>query len=40
VKAAAALIVRREKVIIEAARKPGFDIDKLRAAQGQAAEIH
>jgi regulator of RNase E activity RraA len=40
VKAAAQAIQRRERVIIEAARQPGFDIDKLRAAQGRAAEIH
>lgn len=39
-KAAAEQIVRREKVIIEAARQPGFDIEKLRAARGKAAEIH
>jgi regulator of RNase E activity RraA len=38
--AAANLIGRREKVIIEAARQPGFDIEKLRQAQGDAAEIH
>lgn len=31
---------RRERVIIDAARQPGFNIDKLRAAQGRAAEIH
>lgn len=40
VKAAAQQIARRERVIIEAARQPGFDIDKLRAAQGKAAELH
>lgn len=37
---AADRIVRRERVIIEAARQPGFDIGKLRAAQGKAAELH
>jgi regulator of RNase E activity RraA len=40
VKAAALQIVRRERVIIEAARQPGFNIDKLREAQGKAAELH
>lgn len=40
VKAAAEQIVRRERVIIEAARQPGFNIEKLRAARGKAAEIH
>jgi regulator of RNase E activity RraA len=40
VKEAAQQIQRRERVIIEAARQPGFDIDKLRAAQGKAAELH
>ncbi len=39
-RAAADQVIRREKVIIEAARQPGFDIHKLREAQGQAAEIH
>jgi regulator of RNase E activity RraA len=37
---AAADIARREKVIIEAAREPGFDIERLRRAWGDAAEIH
>jgi regulator of RNase E activity RraA len=37
---AARLIQARERVIIDAARAPGFDIDRLRAAQGKAAEIH
>ncbi len=40
VKAAADAIVRRERVIIDAARQPGFDIDRLREAQRQAAETH
>ena len=37
---AADQIIRREKVIIEAARQPGFNFETLRAAQGRAAEIH
>jgi regulator of RNase E activity RraA len=40
VKAAADAIARREAVIIGAAQEPGFDIDRLRKAQGDAAEIH
>lgn len=40
IKAAAEDIGRRERVIIDAARAPGFNIDKLRKAQGAAAEIH
>ena len=40
VRAAADDVVKRERVIIEAARAPDFDIDKLRAAQGKAAELH
>lgn len=40
VNAAADLIARRERVIIEAAQQPGFDMDALRSAQGNAAEIH
>ena len=40
VRGAADEVIKRERVIIEAARQPGFDIDKLRAAQGKAAEIH
>jgi regulator of RNase E activity RraA len=40
VRAAADDVIKREKVIIEAARQPGFNIDRLRAAQGKAAEIH
>ena len=39
VKAAAALIARRERVIISAAQQPGFDIDALRKAQQQSAQI-
>ena len=37
---AAAGIARREGVIIAAAKQPGFNIEKLRAAQGKSAEIH
>ena len=37
---AAAAIARREAVIIAAAKQPGFNIHKLREAQGNAAEIH
>jgi len=40
IKAAAEDIARREHVIISAAKAPGFDIAKLRKAQGDAAEIH
>ena len=40
VKAAAEQIARRERVLIEAAQQPGFNIDKFRKAQGDAAEIH
>lgn len=40
IKAAAEEIGRRERVIIDAAQAPGFNIDKLREAQGEAAEIH
>jgi regulator of RNase E activity RraA len=40
VKAVALQVQRRERVIIEAARQPGFDIHRLREAQGRAAEIH
>lgn len=39
-RAAADQVARRERVIIDAARQPGFDIHALRAAQGQAAELH
>ncbi len=34
------LLTRREAVILEAARRPDFDIDKLRAATGSAKDIH
>jgi regulator of RNase E activity RraA len=40
VKGAARQIIQRERVIIDAARQPGFNIDALRAAQGRAAELH
>ncbi len=38
--AAAQKIARREKVIIDASKEPGFDADRLRRAWGDAAEIH
>ena len=34
------LISRREAVILEAARAPGFNFDKLKTAIGNQAEIH
>jgi hypothetical protein len=37
---AAAAIARRERVIIEASQQPGFDIERLRRAWGDAADIH
>ena len=37
---AAAAIARRERVIISASQEPGFDIERLRKAWGDAAEIH
>ncbi|MDA1074222.1 MAG: RraA family protein [Proteobacteria bacterium] len=40
VKATAEAIARREAVIIGAAQKPGFNIDALRKAQGEASDIH
>ena len=40
VKGAAEQLARREAVIISAAQAPGFDIEKLRKAQGDAAETH
>jgi regulator of RNase E activity RraA len=40
VRGAADQIIRREKVIIEAAGQPGFNFAKLKAAQGKAAETH
>lgn len=38
--AAVDLISRREAKILEAARAPGFNIDKLKAAMGAARDIH
>jgi regulator of RNase E activity RraA len=40
VKEAARLLQARERVIIQAARQPGFNLARLRAAQGEAAQIH
>ena len=40
VKEAADTIARRERVVIEAAQQPGFDMARLRKAWGDAAEIH
>jgi regulator of RNase E activity RraA len=40
VRGSADQVIRRERVIIDAARQPGFDFAKLKAAQGRAAEIH
>jgi regulator of RNase E activity RraA len=40
IKATAEQIQRQEKVIIEAARQPGFTAERLKEAQGRAAEIH
>lgn len=37
---AVALIARREARLIEAARRPGFGIEALKAALGEAADIH
>lgn len=34
------LLTRKEAVILEAARAPGFDIEKLKTAMGQSADIH
>lgn len=36
----AATIARRESVIIKATKQPGFDLEQLRKAIGDAAEIH
>jgi hypothetical protein len=38
--AAVDLLVRREKVILDVARAPGFDIDALRRALQESDEIH
>ena len=34
------LLIRREAVILECARSPGFDVEKLKQAMADAAEIH
>ena len=39
IKQAAELIGRRERVVINAAQQPGFDVEALRRAQQEAAEI-
>jgi regulator of RNase E activity RraA len=39
IRQAADLISRRERVIISAAQQPGFDVEALRKAQGEAAAI-
>ena len=39
VPAAAGLITRRERIVIEAAQQPGFDIEALRRAQAEAAGV-
>ncbi len=40
VRDAAGQIARRERIIIEASKEPGFDSNRLRKAWGDAAEIH
>lgn len=40
VKAAAGLIFRKEQVVIQAAQQPGFNMEALRKAWGDSAEIH
>jgi regulator of RNase E activity RraA len=39
IRQAADLIIRRERVVITAAQRPGFDVEALREAQREAAEI-
>jgi regulator of RNase E activity RraA len=39
IRRAADLIIRRERVVISAAQQPGFNVDALRRAQREAAEI-
>jgi len=34
------LCIRREKPVLEAARAPGFTVEKLKAAWGEASDIH
>ena len=38
--AAVELVVRREKVILDACKRPGFDIETLKQAMAESAEIH
>ncbi len=38
--AAVDLVVRREKVILDACKSPDFDIERLKAAMAQSKEIH
>jgi regulator of RNase E activity RraA len=38
--AAAALIARREAVLIGASKEPGFNFERLKKAMGDAGEIH
>lgn len=38
--AAVALVVRREKVILDACKDPAFDIEMLKRAMAESAEIH
>jgi len=40
VPAAAEQIARREKVLIEASKSPGFSLERLRKAFAEAAEVH
>jgi regulator of RNase E activity RraA len=40
VRQAADQVVKREKVILDAARQPGFTVEKLRAARNRQADIH
>jgi len=40
VREAADQVIRKERVIIEAARQPGFNFEKLKAARDRQAEIH
>jgi regulator of RNase E activity RraA len=40
VRQAADEVVKREKVILDAARQPGFTVEKLRAARKRQADIH
>lgn len=40
VKEAAQSIARKERVIIDAAREPGFNMERLQRAWGESAEVH